>query len=37
MGKVYMIGSQKGGMVKTTITYNLAYSLQKMGEESPGC
>lgn len=32
MGKIYMIGSQKGGTAKTTTTFNLAYCLQKMGE-----
>ena len=30
MGKIYMIGSQKGGTAKTTTTFNLAYCLQKM-------
>ena len=33
MGKVYMIGSQKGGTAKTTTTFNLAYCLQKMGKK----
>ncbi len=30
MGKIYMIGSQKGGTAKTTTTFNLAYCLRKM-------
>lgn len=30
MGKIYMIGSQKGGTAKTTTTLNLAYCLQMM-------
>ena len=32
MGKIYMIGSQKGGTAKTTTTFNLAYCLRKMGK-----
>lgn len=33
MGKIYMIGSQKGGTAKTTTTLNLAYCLQMMGKK----
>ena len=29
MGKIYMIGSQKGGTAKTTTTFNLAYCLRE--------
>ena len=31
MAKVYMIGGMKGGTGKSLSTFNLAYSLQKMG------
>lgn len=33
MGKIYVIGSQKGGCAKTTTTFNLAYCLRKMGKK----
>lgn len=34
MGEVIMIGSVKGGVSKAVTTYNLAYSLQKMGKKA---
>lgn len=32
MGKIYMIGGMKGGTGKSLSTFNLAYSLQRMGK-----
>ena len=33
MGKIIMIGAMKGGTAKTVTTFNLAYSLQKLGKK----
>ncbi len=33
MGKIYMIGGMKGGTGKSLSTFNLAYSLQKLGKK----
>lgn len=33
MGKIIMIGSMKGGVSKTVTTFNLAYSLAKLGRK----
>ena len=32
MGRVIVIGSKKGGVGKTTTTFNMAYCLAKMGK-----
>ena len=33
MGKIIVLGSEKGGVAKTTSTYNLAYCLAKEGKK----
>ena len=33
MGKIIILGSEKGGVAKTTSTYNLAYCLVKEGKK----
>ena len=33
MGKIYMTACMKGGCAKTVTTYNLAYSLKKLGKK----
>ena len=33
MGKIYMTACMKGGCAKTVTTYNLAYSLHKLGKK----
>lgn len=33
MGRIYMTACMKGGCAKTVTTYNLAYSLQKLGKK----
>lgn len=33
MGKIYVLASQKGGVGKTTSTFNVAYALRKMGKK----
>lgn len=33
MGKIYMTACMKGGCAKTVTTYNLAYSLQRLGKK----
>ena len=36
MGKIISLGSEKGGVAKTTSTYNLAYCLAKEGKKITG-
>lgn len=32
-GKVYLVGATKGGVGKSVLSYNLAYSLAKLGKK----